>query len=540
MDGNFVGAIESDCGRIASVSGSQVIVFLNPETPDRQRGARSPLVKGTLVKIPKDTACVYGLVTAVSVPMPTADETDVEMQFAEVVLLGEVEAAVGGRGSKGFERGVSLFPSVGDRIFVSTAEDLALVYAKPASGSVAFGTIHQDRSIPAYLVPDLLLGKHFAVLGTTGSGKSCATALILRRIVEAHPGAHVVVLDPHNEYAAAFGDLAEVIDSTSLDLPYWLFSFEELSAAILGSRPSAGEERPEEIILAELVLKAKKAFAGNLEKTGQITVNTPIPYKMSDVLDMIEKEMGALSQNKNTSPFLRLKTKINLLRNDSSYAFMFGGISICDNMAKILSRMFRVPVEGKPITILDLSAIPSDVLNIVVSVLSRITFDMALFSDRGLPILLVCEEAHRYLSNDPTQGFEPTRRILSRIAKEGRKYGVALGIISQRPSDLATSALCQCNTVFALRLTGQTDQNIVRAMLPDWGGGLLDFLPSLRNGEAIAVGEGVSVPARVRFDILPPEQMPRSATARFSTAWRHQDLGEDMLTDIIERWRHEQ
>jgi hypothetical protein len=219
---------------------------------------------------------------------------------------------------------------------------------------------------------------------------------------------------------------------------------------------------------------------------------------------------------------------------------MFGGISICDNMAKILSRMFRVPVEGKPITILDLSAIPSDVLNIVVSVLSRITFDMALFSDRGLPILLVCEEAHRYLSNDPTQGFEPTRRILSRIAKEGRKYGVALGIISQRPSDLATSALCQCNTVFALRLTGQTDQNIVRAMLPDWGGGLLDFLPSLRNGEAIAVGEGVSVPARVRFDILPPEQMPRSATARFSTAWRHQDLGEDMLTDIIERWRHEQ
>jgi hypothetical protein len=208
-------------------------------------------------------------------------------------------------------------------------------------------------------------------------------------------------------------------------------------------------------------------------------------------------------------------------------------------MAKILSRIFRFPVRGKPMTILDLSAVPSDVLNVVVSVLCRITFDFMVYSDRLMPILLVCEEAHRYLPADSSQGFEPAKRILSRIAKEGRKYGVSLGIISQRPADLAIGALSQCNTVLALRLSSQADQDFVRAMLPDWGGGLFDFLPSLRNAEAIVVGEGISVPARVRLDTLPTEQLPRSKTASFSAAWQNDIESATALDEVISRWRSE-
>ncbi len=539
MDGSHSLAVDAEIGHVASVTGSQLVVFLHPDCGDTRRQAHLSLPKGTLVKIANPASMVYGLVTAVSMPMPSRDASENDMRFAEIVLLGEVEHSLPGLSAPAFERGVSFFPSVGDRVLLATADDLAVVYARPSSTSVRVGTIHQERSIPAYLVPDFLLGKHFAVLGATGSGKSCATALILRRLLEAHKNAHIVVLDPHNEYSAAFPDCAEIIDSNTLELPYWLYDFEELCAIILGEVTGDGDLLREAAILGELVVKAKLAFAGNACKAGQITVNTPVPYKMTDLVAHLELEAGKLAQNKNVTPFLNLKTKINVLRSDSRYKFMFGGISIYDNMAKILARIFRMPVAGKPMTIMDLSAVPSEVLNIVVTVLSRITFDLAAFSDRSMPVLLVCEEAHRYLPADGHAGFAPAKRILSRIAKEGRKYGVSLGIISQRPADLAVSALSQCNTVLALRLTSQADQDFVRAMLPDWGGGLFDFLPSLRNGEAIVVGEGISVPARVRFDTLPPGQLPHGTTAKFSKAWQGDGGTAALLDQVVSRWRGE-
>lgn len=539
MDGNAVFVVEDSVGRVASVTGSQIIVHVKPDPQDSQLPGASAVVKGTLVKIRHQSTWVFGLVTAISIPLPSHEQTPDEQRFAEVVLLGEanVGAEAGTPGS--FERGVSFFPSVGAPVFVATADDLALVYAKRSPSSVRIGTIHQDRSIAAYISPDRLLGKHFAVLGTTGTGKSCAVALILRRLLETHRNAHILVLDPHNEYASAFSDYAEVIDASSFELPYWLFTFEELSGAILGDVSRDEELQREATALSALVCRAKETFLGNARKASHITANTPVPYKMSELLSLLDAEMGRLGHGRNILPLQNLKNKINTLRNDSRYAFMFGGIGVSDTMKRILSRIFRIPVGDKPISILDLSAVPSEVLNIVVSVLARITFDLAVLSERSVPILLVCEEAHRYLPADDRQGFEPTKRILSRIAREGRKYGVALGIISQRPSDLAMSALCQCNSIFALRLSNTADQEFVRAMLPDWGGGLFDFLPALRNGEAIVIGEAVPVPARVRFDVLPPEHMPRSETAPFSQAWQTNGAGKDLLDGVIARWRAE-
>jgi hypothetical protein len=422
---------------------------------------------------------------------------------------------------------------------MATEEDLSIVYARPEHASVRIGTVHQNRSIPAYVAPDSLLGKHFAILGTTGTGKSCATALILRRILESHSNAHVVLIDPHNEYATAFKEAAEVIDPSSLQLPFWLFSIEELAAIVLGSDASDANTILEASILGDLVVKAKKNFPGNPEKARQISVNTPIPYRISDVLKLLDEEMGRLDKPESTVPYLRIKSRIETLRSDSLYEFVFGGISIYDNMAKILSRLFRIPVENKPITILDLSSVPSDVLNIIASVLCRLTFDFAMFSDRAVPILLVCEEAHRYVPRDSRIEFEPTKRIVSRIAKEGRKYGLSLCIVSQRPAELSITTLSQCNTVLALRLTSQEDQQFVRSAMPGWGEGLLDFLPSLRNAEAVVLGEGIAVPARVHFDQLPPEHRPRSGTVSFSTLWQSDNLDENALDAVISRWRGE-
>jgi DNA helicase HerA-like ATPase len=202
-----------------------------------------------------------------------------------------------------------------------------------------------------------------------------------------------------------------------------------------------------------------------------------------------------------------------------------------------LSQLFRVPVAGKPVTIVDLSSVPSEVLNVVISVLCRMTFDFALWSDGAVPVLLVCEEAHRYCSLDSKVGFEPTKRALARCAKEGRKYGVSLCLVSQRPSELALEVLSQCNTIFALRLSNTVDQEFLRGALRESALGLLEFLPALRNAEAIAMGEGVSVPMRLCFDDLPESRRPHSGTASFSSAWA-QEVGEaGFLASVIGRWR---
>jgi hypothetical protein len=184
--------------------------------------------------------------------------------------------------------------------------------------------------------------------------------------------------------------------------------------------------------------------------------------------------------------------------------------------------------------------VPSEILNVVVSVLCRVTLDFALWSQRSSPILVVCEEAHRYAPRATGLGFEPTKRALARIAKEGRKYGVSLCVVSQRPSDLATEMLSECNTIFALRMSNQADQELVQATMSEAGLGLLEFLPSLHSGEAIVIGEGVPVPQRVIFTPLAAHEMPRSKTFVFSEAWRQDGGTAEPVASIVERWRHRQ
>ena len=196
----------------------------------------------------------------------------------------------------------------------------------------------------------------------------------------------------------------------------------------------------------------------------------------------------------------------------------------------VTNGMFRTP---PPLAV--------DTLNVVVSVLCRMTFDFALWSRGAQPILLVCEEAHRYAPADPALGFEPAKEALARIAQEGRKYGLSLCLVSQRPSELAPSILSQCNTTFAFRMTSLRDQEIVRGITADGAYGLLDFLPSLGDAEAIVVGEGVSLPLRVCFDRLPPDRQPHSTTARFSQSWRQESLDRTFVVEVVgEVWRRQQ
>ena len=216
---------------------------------------------------------------------------------------------------------------------------------------------------------------------------------------------------------------------------------------------------------------------------------------------------------------------------------MFGSLTVQDNMAAVLARLFRIPVNGKPIAILELGGLPSEIINVVVSVLARLAFDFGVWSAGKVPITFVCEEAHRYVPNDKTSGFEPTKRAISRIAKEGRKYGVSLCIVSQRPAELDPTILSQCNTIFAMRLTNERDQDILRAGISDAAASLLEFMSTMGAGEAITFGEGVALPTRIKFDLLPADELPRSNTASFTKNWA-KDLPDDkFMQEVVSRWR---
>ncbi len=524
-------------GRVVSVAGSQVIALL--EIQDTPAHVEDPgaLQIGALVKMRTPETMVFGMVSGLSIPIPGASPDETEMRIIELELVGEAEEGADDGGIP-FRRGVSFCPALGDGVYATTQEDLRHVYAQPDVSSARIGTIYQDQSLPAFVAIDDLLGKHFAILGTTGCGKSCAVATILRAILNEHGEGHVLLLDLHNEYGHAFSDCAELLGPTTLNLPYWLLSFDELREIVV--EPVENREA-DATILKAAVIHAKQEF--NNDEDGEDSLfsgDSPVPYRLSDVVRHIEESLGKLERSTDSAPYLRLRDRINTLQTDRRFKFMFEeGLTIKDTMVDILSLLFRIPADGKPITILDLSAVPSDILNVVISLVCRLTFDFALWAERDVPMLLVCEEAHRYASQSNDVGFESTRRALSRIAKEGRKYGVSLCIVSQRPSELALGILSQCNTIFAMRMSIQKDQDFVRGTLSESALGLMESLPSLRTGEAIGVGEGLSVPVRLCFDLLPENQRPLSGSASFSNAWKEGDKDKAYVAEIIDRWRRQ-
>ena len=529
-------------GRIVSVTGSQAVVMLDREVEGPQ-AKRAEL--GSILKIDTPSSALLGLVSALSIPVPSQKEGEPEVRVAELELVGQlIKNEDGSMGA--FKRGVSGYPSLGDRVDIATGDELRRAYTWSDVQAVSIGTLMQDSSIPAMVQVDELLGKHCAILGSTGTGKSCGVAVVLRAILEQNEQAHILLLDPHNEYARCFGESAEVITPEDLQLPFWMLTFEEFIEVVIGK--TAGKTHAIDT-LAEIIPIAKARYAANRGRengnilsrantqVGGYTVDTPVPYRISDLISMLDERMGRLETRGDVGPYRQLKVRLEAISGDPRYAFMFGSLTVQDLMAEIVGRLLRVPVNGKPISILELTGVPSEIVNVVVSVICRMTFDFALWSNGAVPVTLVCEEAHRYVPNNPELGFEPTRRAIARIAKEGRKYGVSLCLVSQRPSELDSTILSQCNTVFAMRMSNNRDQDFVRAAIFDTAASLLDFLPSMGPREAIVFGDGVTLPGRIRFADLPEHAMPRSRTTSFTENWKQDNSGPINLAEVVERWR---
>ncbi len=456
--------------------------------------------------------------------------------LANIDFLGEgSEEKLTGR-INSFRRGVTRYPVPGALIFPATTEDLKQIYASDGRSNIQIGTVYPTKDIRAGLYVDAMLGKHFALLGSTGTGKSTSAALILHRICDAAPDGHIVMIDPHGEYSAAFRNTGLILDVSNLQMPYWLMNFEEHCEVLLTT--NGNDRQIDADILAKCLLKARQK--NRLSETmGKLTVDSPVPYLLSDLSNEIQNEMGKLDKATNTAPYQRIRTKLEELKGDPRYQFMFSGMLVGDTMADFLSKIFRMPSNGKPIAIVDVSGVPSDITSTVVAVLARLVFDFAIWGreEKTRPILLVCEEAHRYVPNEKNADGSSVGRILSRIAKEGRKYGISLGLITQRPSDLAEGVLSQCGTIISMRLNNDRDQAFVKAAMPEGARGFLDSIPALRNRECIICGEGVAIPIRVAFDNLEEQKRPASEDPSFVDLWRQSGGEEDRVQRIVQRWR---
>ena len=455
----------------------------------------------------------------------------------EVELVGEVR--VGPEGREEFSSGITRYPYLGAIAHRIRAADLLRIYDAGKSDTCVIGKLSQDETIDAAIHIPSMLSKHFAVVGSTGVGKSTAVSLLLNKAIEADPKLRVLILDPHNEFAAAFPQHAVVIDTDTLDLPFWLMRLEEFAEVVFRGRPAIAEELD---ILRDLIPDAKRAFRGGdssltrrTSEKSSITADTPVPYRMADLLALIDERIGRL-EGRTDKPHLRsLKMRVISAINDPRYHFMFSNNTIQDTIMETIAHIFRIPGDDRPISTFQLAGIPSEVVNSVASILCRMAFELALWSNGAIHMLVVCEEAHRYVPADRALGFYPTVQAISRIAKEGRKYGVSLGVITQRPGELDQTILSQCSTLFAMRLSNDRDQEIIKSAIPNSSISTTSFLSSIGNGEAIAFGEAIAVPMRMRFARVDQKYLPK---ANGVTAKRSEETPDTVdLRSIVSRMR---
>lgn len=487
---------------------------------------------GGLVKVRVGSVQLIATLTELTAIRDNADQV-----LAEIEYIGEGPAGPDGT-ITGFRRGVSAYPHPGDEIRFATSGDLRRIFAPPDLPHIQLGTVYPTDDVRAPVLFDSLMGRHFAVVGSSGAGKSTTVTLMLDRIIDRAPHGHVVILDPHGEYAHAFGSRAQVWDVGNLRLPYWAMNLDEHCEAFIASE---GDSRTIDTnIMAKCLLKAR-ARNIHVDDVTKITADTPVSYQVKDLIEAFEEEAGRLEKVAEAHRYMQLRLTLEQFFADRRYRFIFNPAYAGASLEDLLGDLLRIPIAGKPISIIDLAGVPTEIVNVVVSTLARLILDYAIWAprERRAPILLVCEEAQRYLPRNRSQATRSVERQLERIAREGRKYGVCLGLVTQRPSELSETALSQCGTIISMRLNNQNDQMQLRASLTEGARGFVDVIGTLKNRECIISGDGVPVPMRVLVDRLEEHKRPASDDPVFSLMWNDNTAGGELLLETVRRWREE-
>jgi uncharacterized protein len=578
-------------GHVGAVSGSTISVrqFEGISSGIAIIGGRSYRVGqvGSFVRIPQGYHDLYGIIAdvgATAAPSTKAVSEARSEWWMTVQLVGEIIEAT-------FERGISQYPAIRDEVHLVTEEDLAKVYGTVDAGQVTIGRLSAAEGIPVRIDLDKLVTRHSAVLGSTGSGKSTTVASLLRSISagqageKSFPSARILLLDVHGEYGGALKGLAKTfrvnpsVGEEALVIPYWAMDIIDVVQFVMGKVEEKSLTAIYDRILEEKQASLTKSkFAG--VNANSLTITSPIPFSLKKLwYDLIDPELKTTIDNQGlnsartspgnaetltpptypaagpggSTPFLNkvgvlsIRRQLAQLRSrllDRQYDFMLhpgkwepklDGTVECD-LSELLENWIG---HDKPITILDLSGIPSVVMTRLIGGILNIIYE-GLFWGRELPEggrkrpeLIVMEEAHRYLGKEDDS---PARDMVQRIVKEGRKFGVGAMIVSQRPSEIDDTILSQCGTFVALRLTNANDRTKVQAALPDNLSGVVDSLPVLRTGEAIIIGEAARLPIRCRVTLPGEENRPHSGDPLVAAAWSKASTPGEYKT-LAAAWR---
>jgi uncharacterized protein len=503
-------------GRLVALNGTQGVISCPLKMDEEEWSV------GHLITVVHRSSRLVGTVCEVATDDGCWSESGANAARVTIELNGEIIDDASG--APFFHRGVRSFPSLGAPAHRIRADDLRAIYTFRGRQGVEIGRLSQNEDIPAEIDVGELIRRHFALLGSTGVGKTTSVSLLLKKSLAVRLKLRIIIFDPHNEYAAHFPGLAQIIDSESLELPFWMFKFDELADVVFSGRQPHPDERDalyEVIRIARAKYQAELGSSAGMSAVRRQTVaegnsvsaDTPTPYRIIDVVAVIEEWLGMLDQRFPRSDLRALRYRLEGLNRDPRYRFMFGRLVVEDDIAKVISKLFRIPTRGLPVTIVRLAGLPNEVTNAVVSVLARLAFEIAFWCSGAYEINVLCEEAHRYISSDNRQTFGPARLAIGRIAKEGRKYGASLGVVTQRPSELDPTVLSQCSTLFAMRLANELDKGIIRAAAGVSAASTIAFLSSIADREAIAFGEAVATPMRMKFADIAARAEDRRAAA---------------------------
>ena len=454
-----------------------------------------------------------------------------------------------------FERGVAQYPTTGAEVHAIGSADIAKMFDRFQSKGLAVGTLASHRSLKVYLDPTNLFGRHSAILGQTGSGKSWTVASLVQKTIAVMPKAHIIILDLHGEYCwkredgsrhYAFADtIVRHVDARDLEIPYWLMTYAELCDLLI--EHSEREATNQTAFFRDCLLEGRKSENANATPAlglSRVTVDTPIYFSLDDLLTAVRDknvERVGNRQGPMFGNFDRFLMRIESKLNDQRYDFLLKPKN--RNTSASLSALLRDFVGlGDPkraVTVIDVSSVPFDVRPTVAAQIGRLAFEFNYWNPmyREFPILLVCEEAHAYIPRASESQFAGSRKSMERIAKEGRKYGVGLAIVSQRPHEVSETVLAQCGTFICLRITNPNDQGYVRSLVPESEGDLVSVLAGLGRGEALVLGEAVPLPTRLQFE--KPNPTPNSDDVDFYDKWTTgpDDLDVDA---IVKRWRSQE
>ena len=557
-------------GKVVSVSGERVFISLSDHSSNdgaeegvlptmivnlSTEGGPAPLLigqPGTFVSVGLPSGKLLAMITTIDMKETEPIQAEIRKAEAEGQILVEGQkrivsaVPVGTLNASGvFERGTDVLPTVNSPAFAVQPSTINSIYEQYAEGNFSLGHLSLLPGQQANINLDAFLSRHGAILGQTGGGKSWAVASFLQKIAS-FPQATVVLFDLHGEYSSAFGDEADVISGLDIELPYWLMNSEELLGLMVDRSEAAA---PNQIAkFKELLQEAKDTHPENKAlDLDRITIDTPVYFEFDKILTEFrrldtERVQGQRSEKNGPlfGQFTRLLMRVDSRLNDRRYDLIFHPqtYTTSASMEDLFRRLLGERIENrKKAVLIDLSSVPFDVRNSVISLILRCLFDFAYWyrrlNEKSYPIAVFADEAHIYLNDNDTDA-KSSRESAERIAKEGRKYGISLTVISQRPREVSATILSQCNSFLCLRISNPDDQSYVRNLLPDSVRGITSMFATLRRGECLLLGDSVMMPTRIKIDR--PNPAPDSDDTSFSAAWKEHPTVLDVPA-VLTAWR---